>query len=78
MPSATRLRELTILSLLTLLALAVHGYHPFAEDGGLYAAEIKRALNPALYAHSAFVTQHLPSVFTFLVAGLTRIKPPAA
>jgi hypothetical protein len=73
MVPTSRWRGFFLISLLTFFALAVHGYHPFAEDGGLYAAEIKHALNPALYGQSAFVTQHLPSVFALLVAGITRL-----
>jgi hypothetical protein len=42
---------------LTALALLVHGYHPFAEDGGIYAAGIKLRLNPALYPKSAAFIQ---------------------
>jgi hypothetical protein len=60
---------------LTLLALGVHGYHPYAEDGGLYMAGVKRLLNPSLYPYwSEFVTEHLRfSLFAPLVAGLVRV-----
>ena len=59
---------------LTALAVAVHGYHPYAEDGGLYMAGVKRLIDPALYPHeTAFVTEHLRfSVFAPAVAGLVR------
>ena len=59
---------------LTVFVLAVHGYHPYAEDGGLYVAGIKRLLNPALYpAYTPFVTEHLRfSLFAPLVAALVR------
>ena len=55
---------------LTAFALAVHGYHPYAEDGGIYLAGVKRLLNPTLYpSWSEFVTEHLRfSVFAPLVA----------
>ena len=58
----------------TLFTLALHGYHPFAEDGGLYLAGVKYLLNPALYPHGTeFVTAHLRySIFAPLVAGLVR------
>ena len=61
-------------TLLTAGALGIHGYHPYAEDGGLYMAGVKRLLNPALYPHwSEFVTEHLRfSLFAPLVAGLVR------
>ena len=60
---------------LTLLALLVHGYHPFAEDGGLYLAGIKRVLEPAMYPReSGFVLGHLRfSIFAPAVASVIRI-----
>ena len=63
-----------LVTALTLLALAVHGYHPYAEDGGLYMAEIKRQLDPSLYPHGAeFVTGHLRfSLFGSLTVGLVH------
>jgi hypothetical protein len=59
---------------LTLLAFAVHGYHPYAEDGGLYMAGIKRVLDPGMYPHrSEFVLEHLRfSVFAPMVAAAVR------
>jgi hypothetical protein len=63
------------LAALTLFALLLHGYHPFAEDGGLYAAGIERLLDPTLFPHSTpFVTEHLRfSVFAPIVAKLVRL-----
>lgn len=63
-----------LVTLLTVIALGVHGYHPYAEDGGLYMAEIKRLLDPGLYLHGTeFVTGHLQfSVFAPMVAGVVR------
>jgi hypothetical protein len=59
---------------LTLFALAVDGYHPYAEDGGLYAAGVKRLLDPALYPHgTAFVLEPMRlSLFAPAVAGMVR------
>jgi hypothetical protein len=59
---------------LTVLAIAVHGYHPYAEDGGVYLPEIKRLLRPELYPHGAeFVVRHLRlSIFSPVMAGLVR------
>jgi hypothetical protein len=59
---------------LTALALVVHGFHPFAEDGGLYLAGVKRVLDPTLYASGPeFVLGHLRfSLFAPMVAWLVR------
>ncbi len=64
----------TLITILTIFSLAVHGFHPYAEDGGLYAAGIKLMLHPALYLHSrAFVGAHLRfSLFAPTMAMLVR------
>ena len=61
-------------SLLTLFAMAVQGFHPYAEDGGLYAAGIKKRIDPNLYAaRPDFVLAHLRfTPFAGFVAWLTR------
>jgi hypothetical protein len=63
-----------LVTALTLLAVAVHGYHPYAEDGGIYLPEIKRLLHPELYPQGAeFVVGHLRfSIFAPVMAGLVR------
>ena len=60
---------------LTLATLLVHGYHPFAEDGGLYVAGVQQQLNPALFPHdTAFVAAHTAySLFAPCVATLVRV-----
>jgi len=67
-------RWLFLLATLTLLVLLIHGYHPLAEDGGLYVAGILWKLDPTLFPHdTAFVTEHLRfSIFAPYVAGLIR------
>lgn len=61
---------------LTLFALAVDGYHPYAEDGGLYVAGVKRLLDPALYPHGTeFVLEPMRlSLFAPAVAGMVRLS----
>jgi hypothetical protein len=60
---------------LTALAFVVHGYHPFAEDAGIYIPAIKQHLDPSLYPYGQqFVS--LPanlSVFTRAVALSVRV-----
>jgi hypothetical protein len=65
-----------LVTALTFFALLVHGYHPYAEDGGVYLPEIKRLLDPALYPHGAeFVVGHLRySLFSAVMAGLVRVS----
>ena len=66
-----------LVSCLTLFALAVHGYHPYAEDGGLYMAGVKRLLDPALYPQgAAFVLEPMRySRFAPMVAWIVRLAP---
>lgn len=61
---------------LTALAFAVHGYHPFVEDGGVYITGIKHLLHPELYPYWAgFATAHLRyELFAPMVATLVRIS----
>jgi len=66
---------IAFVSLLTLFALAIQGFHPYAEDGGLYVAGIKKMLDPALFrVQPEFVLAHLRfSPFAATVAGAARI-----
>lgn len=59
---------------LALVAVGIHGYHPFAEDGGVYVPGVRYVLDPTLYPEGTrFVTSHLGySRFAPLVAGLVR------
>jgi hypothetical protein len=68
-------RSWLVCLLLTVTALFIHGYHPYAEDAGIYIPAIKKQLDPSLYPRgSEFFTMpaHL-SVFTRAVAGSARI-----
>lgn len=66
---------IVLVTALTVVAVTIHGYHPYAEDGGLYMAGIKHLVDPTLYPHGTeFVTEHLRfSIFAPVVAWLTRI-----
>jgi hypothetical protein len=65
-----------LVSALTLFAVAIDGYHPYAEDGGLYLAGVKRLLDPALYPHGpAFVLEPTRfSLFAPTVAAMVRLS----
>jgi hypothetical protein len=73
---AQRCKAVVLVSLLTALSFLVQGYHPYAEDGGLYLAGVKRVLSPTMYPHeSGFVVGHLRfSVFAPFVALLVRLS----
>lgn len=62
--------------MLTGYVLLVHGYHPYAEDGGVYVAGVLKLLHPELFpAYSGFVTEHLRfSVFAPVVSGVVRVS----
>jgi hypothetical protein len=63
-----------VLAALTFGVLLVHGYHPLAEDGGLYVAGVESSLNPSLFPHDlafATATRHY-SLFVPLMAQLAR------
>lgn len=65
-----------LVTALTVAAVLIHGYHPYAEDGGVYVPEIKRLIDPALYPRGAeFVVGHLQySLFAPMIAGLVRVS----
>ncbi len=69
------LNVFAITGALTLVAVFVQGYHPYAEDGGLYLAGVKKLLYPSLYpTWTEFVTvQTCFSVFAPAVTAFVRI-----
>jgi hypothetical protein len=71
----SRLSVAALLALLTLFAFVLEGYHPGAEDDGVYLSAIKRDLNPALYPYnSKFITlQMQATVFDKTVAASVRL-----
>lgn len=68
-----------MVSALTLAALGIHGYHPYAEDGGLYLAGVERLLDPSLFPQSqAFVLEPTRySLFAASVAAVVRVSHAA-
>lgn len=60
---------------LTLLTAFVQGYHPLAEDGGLYVAGVEYTLDHSLFPHyTDFVREHLRfSLFAPMVATMVRL-----
>jgi hypothetical protein len=68
-------RQFALIFLVSMGAIAVHGYHPFVEDGEIYVPGIKQALNPALYPYNdGFFASHARmTLFPQLIAGSIRI-----
>jgi hypothetical protein len=60
---------------LSLATFLLNGYHPLAEDGGLYVAGVQLTLNPSLFPHyTVFVSEHLRfSVFAPVLATLVHL-----
>jgi hypothetical protein len=67
--------NVTGLALLTPFVLLIHGYHPYADDAGIYVAGIRKIMNPALFTvDSSFVLTHTRfSIFSHLFAGTLRL-----
>ena len=72
------LNHTTILPVLlfSLLGFLAMGYHPGAEDDGVYLAAVKAHLNPSLYPHDAafFLLQMRTSFFDVWMADLVRVS----
>jgi len=60
---------------LAVLTLLLNGYHPLAEDGGLYVAGVQLTLNPTLFPHyTIFVSEHLHfSIFAPVLAFIVHL-----
>lgn len=65
---------LALLLLLTVAAVAVHGYHYGIEDQAIYLPGLKKALDPSLYPHDSelFSPQATASGLTRLVVGTVK------
>lgn len=71
-----RPRDYFYLALLTAGSLAVHGYHPGAEDSEIYIPGIKVLLNPALhpFGREFFATHARMTLFPNLIAASVRLS----
>jgi hypothetical protein len=69
------LRNALILAVLAACGLLIAGYHPGAEDDGVYLSAIKRDLNPALYPHDSdfFAVQLQATIFDKVMATSVRL-----
>ncbi len=69
--AALAVSDVATLALITPAVLLIHGYHPFADDAGIYVAGIRKVMDPTLFAvDSSFVTAHTRlSIFSHLFAG---------
>ena len=71
-----RSHSLLLLLLLTLGALLVHGYHPFAEDAEIYLPGVERILQPGLFPTDTrfFDSYAHLSLFARLIAGSVQLS----
>jgi hypothetical protein len=61
-----------ITAALALLAILIHGYHPYAEDGGIYLPGILKLLHPELYpTWTGFVTAQ--TRFSFFAPAVAQV-----
>lgn len=74
-PLTLAISDAAALALLTPSVLLIHGYHPFADDAGIYVAGIRKMLDPALFnIDASFVTAHTRlSIFSHVFAGTIRL-----
>ena len=65
----------TLTAALTVVAVLIHGYHPYAEDGGIYLPGIFKLIHPELYpAWTGFVTaQTRFSLFAPSIAAVAKL-----
>ena len=75
MKNYPRIRNVSLLALLAMLGVLVAGYHPGAEDDGVYLAAIKHDLNLALFAHDSefFGVQLQATIFDEMIAVSVRL-----
>jgi hypothetical protein len=71
-----KLRDFVLLPLLTLGALLVHGYHPWAEDAEIYLPGVEKILRPELFPfNSQFFESHAHlTFFPNFIAASVRVS----
>ncbi len=76
LPRPSIARDAALLLAITLLAVAVNGYHLGVEDQAIYLPAIKQHLNPALYPTNAefFQAQTGPMLTDNLIAASIRVS----
>src|SRR5574341_995184 len=76
MPEKKLRTDALLLAGLTVLAIAVNGYHLGAEDQAIYLPAIKQHLDPALYPANAefFTVQTGPTLTDDLIAASLRVS----
>src|SRR5882672_7772869 len=64
------------LALLTVLALLIHGYHPYAEDAEIYLPGVLKILDPSLFpTNTEFFAQHAGhTLYPNLIAASVRLS----
>jgi hypothetical protein len=69
-------KDLLILLLLTIGALLIHGYHPWAEDSELYVPGVEKTLHTELFPYNAqfFETHAGSTIFPNFVAASVRLS----
>src|SRR4051812_13936686 len=73
--SRSSIQRLATCLLLAVLALLIHGYHPFSEDAAVYVPAIQKQLDPSLFPKGAefFLAPARFSMFTQLVTQTVRL-----
>lgn len=69
-------KDFVLLSLLSLGALLVHGYHPWAEDAEIYLPGVEKVLHPGLFPFNAqFFESHAHlTLFPNFIAASVRLS----
>jgi len=73
--SLARTQQISLLVVITLFSILVHGYHMGTDDAAIYVPGIKKAADPSLYSSgSEFFMHHAGlSLFPHMVAAVTRL-----